>query len=301
MTNDMRVSEWMTPAPITVTPSTSIPKVQELMVYRRIRHLPVVEDGRLVGIITDRDVRTVQPSPATSLVVREMHYLLDRLTVRAVMTRPVITVAPHEPLAEAVRLMLENRIGGLPVTEGERLVGILTEVDLLRAFSATLGVRAGRPPRGANAPLPEASPGRVILVPLDGTPGSEAVLETIGEIARAEGASVRLLSVHSPVHEVEAEGRVLAYADQETERVEAEAQDYFKRVAVSLGPVTVAFAVRFGEPVEQIVEEAEVSRATLIAMATHRRTGIARIVKGSVAERVERTTTIPVMLVQYGT
>jgi CBS domain-containing protein len=297
----MRVSEWMTPAPITVTPSTPIPRIQELMVYRRIRHLPVVEDGRLVGIITDRDVRTVQASPATSLAVREMHYLLDRLTVRAVMTRPVITVAPHEPLAEAVRLMLENRIGGLPVTEGERLVGILTEVDLLRAFSATLGVRAGRPPRAANAPLPEASPGRVILVPLDGTPGSEAVLETIGEVARAEGASVRLLSVQPPAHEVEVEGRVLAYVDQEAERVEAEAQDYLKRVAVSLGPVTVAFAMRFGEPVEQIVEEAEASRATLIAMATHRRTGLARIVKGSVAERVERTTTVPVMLVQYGT
>jgi nucleotide-binding universal stress UspA family protein len=63
----------------------------------------------------------------------------------------------------------------------------------------------------------------------------------------------------------------------------------------------VAFAVRFGEPVEQIVEEAEASGATLIAMATHRRTGLARIVKGSVAEHVERTTTIPVMLVQYGT
>jgi acetoin utilization protein AcuB len=296
----MRVSEWMTPAPVTVAPSTPIPKVQELMVHRRIRHLPVVEDGRLVGIITDRDVRTVQPSPATSLAVREMHYLLDRLTVRAVMTRPVLTVAPHESLAEAVRLMLENRIGGLPVTEGERLVGILTEVDLLRAFSTTLGVRAGRPPRTADAPIPEASPGRVILVPLDGASGSETVLETIGEIARAEGASVRLLSVHHPVHEVEGEGRVLAYADQETERVEAEARSYFQRVAPRLGPITLSFAVRFGEPVAQIVEEAEAARATLIAMATHRRTGIARIFKGSVAERVERITTIPVMLVQYG-
>lgn len=297
----MQVSEWMTPAPLTVTPSTLIPKVQQLMVYRRIRHLPVVEDGRLVGIITDRDVRTVQPSPATSSAGREMHYLFDQLTVRAVMTRPVLTVAPHKPLAEAVRLMLENRIGGLPVIEGEHLVGILTEVDLLRAFSTTLGVRAGRPPRAVSAPLPDASPGRVILVPLDGTSGSEAVLDTIGEIARAEGASVRLLSVHTPVHEVEVEGRIVSYADQETERIEAETRTYFQRVAANLGPVTVTFGVRFGEPVAQIVEEAEAVRATLIAMATHRRTGIARIFKGSVAERVERGTTIPVMLVQYGT
>jgi CBS domain-containing protein len=296
----MQVSEWMTPAPLTVTPSVTIPRVQQLMAHRRIRHLPVVEDGRLVGIVTDRDVRTVQASPATSLDARELHYLLERLTVRSVMTRPVITVAPHEPLAEAVRLMLEHRIGGLPVTEGERLVGILTEVDLLRAFSTTLGVRAGRPPRAADAPLPAAASGRVILVPLDGAPGSEAVLETVGEIARAEGAAVRLLSVQPPPHEVEVRGRVVAYSDQETSRVEGEAQDYLKRVAAGLGPVPVSFAVRFGEPVEQIVEEAEASHATLIAMATHRRTGIARIVKGSVAERVERTTTVPVMLAQYG-
>jgi acetoin utilization protein AcuB len=296
----MQVSEWMTPAPVTVMPSAPISKVQELMLHRRIRHLPVVEDGRLVGIITDRDVRTAQPSPASSLAVREMNYLLDRLTVHAVMTRPVITVAPHESLTEAVRLMLENRIGGLPVMAGARLVGILTEVDLLRAFSTTLGVRAGRPPRPANAPLPETSPTRVILVPLDGTAGSEAVLETIGEIARGEDASVRLLSVHPPVHEVEVEGRVLAYVDQETERVEAEAQDYLRHVAVRLGSVSVSSAVRFGEPAEQIVAEAEAASATLIAMATHRRTGIARIVKGSVAEHVERATTIPVMLVQYG-
>ena len=203
----MRVSEWMTPAPITVTPSTAVPKVQGLMRHRRIRHLPVLEDGRLVGIITDRDVRTVDPSPATSLGPGERHYLFERLTVRAVMTRPVLTVTPGDSLAEAVRLMLENRIGCLPVLEGQRLVGILTGVDVLRAFSTTLGVRAGRPPRPADAPLTESSADRVILVPLDGSAGCETVLETIGEIARAEDASVRLLSVHAPVHEVQAGGR----------------------------------------------------------------------------------------------
>jgi len=296
----MQVSEWMTPTPLTVTPSTPIPAVQELMLHRRIRHLPVVESGRLVGIITDRDLRTVEPSPATSLAASEAHDLLERLTVRAVMTRPVLTVAPRESLTEAVRLMLENRIGGLPVLEHDRLVGILTEVDLLRALSTLLGAPAGRPPRPAGAPLPEES-GRVILVPLDGAAGSEVVLDTIRELAHAEGASVRLLGVRPPVHVVETEDRIVAYADQETARVEAEAREYFARVAARLPSLTVSFAVRFGEPAEQIVEEAEVTRATLIAMATHRRTGLARIFKGSVAEQVERTTTVPVMLVPYGT
>ena len=296
----MQVSEWMTPAPVTVAPSTPISRVQALMVHRRIRHLPVVEDGRLVGIISDRDVRATHLSPVSGVAARQVRDPGDQLTVRAIMTRPVLTVAPHESLDGAVRLMLENRISGLPVTHGDRVVGILTAVDLLRAFSTTLGVRAGRPPRPMDAPPPEDS-GRVILVPLDGASGSEVVLDSIGEIARAEGASVRLLRVHLPVHEVEVEGRVVAYADQEAERVEAEAKEYLESAAASLGSIAVSLAVRFGEPVEQIVAEADAVGATLIAMATHRRTGIARIVKGSVAERVERSTAIPVLLVHYGT
>lgn len=295
----MRISEWMTPAPVTVTPSTPMTKVHQLMVYRGIRHLPVVDDGRLVGIVTDRDVRTVQPSPATSFATGEINYMLERLTVRAVMSRPVITVPPDGALADAVRLMLENKVGGLPVMDRERLVGIITEVDLLRAFSTTLGVPAGRPARPADAPIPETSHPRLILVPLDGTSGSEAILEIIGEIARAEGAAVRLLQVKPPTQEIMAEGRVVVYSNQESARVEAEAHAYFTRVAKSLAAVTVEFAVRFGEPAEQIVKEAGEARATLIAMASHRRTGIARIVRGSVAERVERATTIPVMLVRH--
>ncbi len=268
---------------------------------RRIRHLPVVDGARLVGIITDRDVRTVQPSPATSLEQREIHYILERLKVAEVMSRNVITVRPDEPLAEAVRLMLESRIGGLPVVEQQRLVGILTEIDLLRAFSSMLGVPAGRPPRPAEAPIPEASARRLILVALDGSTGSETVLATIGEIARAEGATVRLLHVAPIVESIrDDEDRVVAYTDQETRRVEAETHDYFRRVAASLGDVPVEFSVRFGDPAGEIVNEAEQTRATLIAMASHRRKGIARFVRGSVAERVERATTIPVALVQYG-
>src|SRR4029453_5457721 len=115
---DMRVSEWMTPAPITVAPSAPVPKVGELMLHRRIRHLPGVGGGRPCG--------RHPPPAAASLSVQEVRYLLDRLRVRSLMTRPVITVASREPIAEAVRLMLENRIGGLPVMEGEPLGGILT-------------------------------------------------------------------------------------------------------------------------------------------------------------------------------
>jgi acetoin utilization protein AcuB len=99
-----------------------------------IRHLPVQEHGRLVGMISDRDLRSVLPSPATSLAVWELNYLLDQLTVGEVMTRFVMTVAPDVSVAEASGRMLGQRIGALPVVEDGQLVGILTRSDVLRAF-----------------------------------------------------------------------------------------------------------------------------------------------------------------------
>jgi acetoin utilization protein AcuB len=99
-----------------------------------IRHLLVTEGERLVGIVTDRDIRLNLPSPATSLSVWEINYLLTKLTVGDVMTKAVITVEPERPIEEAARLMLERRIGALPVVSEGGLVGILTETDLLRAF-----------------------------------------------------------------------------------------------------------------------------------------------------------------------
>jgi nucleotide-binding universal stress UspA family protein len=142
---------------------------------------------------------------------------------------------------------------------------------------------------------------RIILVPLDGSPGSEAVLAAVRELARVRGAVVRLLHVVAPVATVRADDdRVVAYADQESARIEEETRVYLKRVARELVGVTVQEAVRFGEPAAQIVEEAEAAGADLIALATHRRHGLGRLLKGSVAGRLERATTIPLLLVPYG-
>ncbi|HSD50279.1 MAG TPA: CBS and ACT domain-containing protein, partial [Candidatus Methylomirabilis sp.] len=112
-----------------------------VMASRKIGCLPVVEEGRLVGIVTDRDIRQTSPSPATSLEIHELHYLLEKVRIREVMTRKVYTVAPDTPIEEAARLMLEHRIGGLPVLQGERLVGILTESDILKAFVEVMGIQ----------------------------------------------------------------------------------------------------------------------------------------------------------------
>src|SRR5262245_17026502 len=100
---EMRIRDWMTTSPIVVSSETPVAKAQELMRTRKIRHLPVMEATRLVGIVTDRDIRTVLASPATSLSAGELHYLLDQLSVEKVMTRDVITVGPHQPLDDAGR------------------------------------------------------------------------------------------------------------------------------------------------------------------------------------------------------
>jgi CBS domain-containing protein/nucleotide-binding universal stress UspA family protein len=301
----MLVREWMTTVLVTVRPDAPVAEAQHLMRHRRIRHLPVVEGGRLAGIITDRDVRTTLPSPATSLAAGEIRYLLDRLLVERVMTRSVITIGPDAPIAEAVRLVLAHRIGALPVTENTRVVGIITETDLLRAFATMFAAAAATPARDAAPAAPPAIPaprgaGHTILVPLDGAAGSESVLPTVGELAQARGARVRLLRVAPEPKAVEADHRIIAYADQETSRVEMEALAYLKRVALALPGIEVDCAVCFGEAAEEIVKAARAAHADLIAMATHRRRGLDRALRGSVAETVERASAIPVVLVPYG-
>jgi acetoin utilization protein AcuB len=127
-----RVREWMTNDPITVKLNTSLPEVHQIMVSEEIRRLPVVdENGRLIGIVTLGDVRGAQPSPATSLSIWEMNYLLSSLNVEKIMTPDPITAHPDQTIGEAARIMLENRISGLPVVETDgRLVGIITESDI---------------------------------------------------------------------------------------------------------------------------------------------------------------------------
>jgi acetoin utilization protein AcuB len=130
----MRVSDLMSRIVISTPATTPVLEARALMQQERIRHLLVVGDGRLLGIVTDRDIRLNLPSPATSLSVWEVNHLLARLTVDKVMTRAVITIDPDRDAREAAWIMVDHKIGALPVLEGERLLGIITETDLLRAF-----------------------------------------------------------------------------------------------------------------------------------------------------------------------
>ena len=138
----MRVRDLMTIRPITVPPRMPVVEARRTMHERLIRHLLVVEGDQLIGILTDRDIRSNMPSPATSLSAWELNHLLARLTVGEVMTTNVIVVEPDRPAASAAALLISERIGALPVMDGARLVGIVTETDFVRAFAARDAVAA---------------------------------------------------------------------------------------------------------------------------------------------------------------
>lgn len=138
----MLVHDRMTPDPVTVTPQTPFDQALRLMRERRVRRFPVVDAQRhVIGIVSEKDLLNVAPSPATTLTQFEMQTLLARLTIGEVMRRTVIVVGPATPLEEAARIMADNKIGGLPVVEAQRLVGIITETDIFRTMIDMLGAR----------------------------------------------------------------------------------------------------------------------------------------------------------------
>ena len=138
----MLVGERMTRNPVTIEETASIDDGLHLMRERKVRRLPVLDaSGKMVGIVSDKDLLHAAPSPATSLSVHELHYLLAKLTIKQVMSSPVISVSSDTPLEEAARVMADSKIGGLPVLDGDQLVGIITETDVFKILAELLGAR----------------------------------------------------------------------------------------------------------------------------------------------------------------
>ena len=138
----MLVYERMSRHPLTVSPDTPVDAALKRMREERVRRFPVVEEGgKLVGIISEKDLLYAAPSPATSLSIYELHYLYSRIRVEQVMTRDVITIPEDAPLEEAARIMVDNKVGGLPVMREDKLVGIITETDIFKTFMEMLGAR----------------------------------------------------------------------------------------------------------------------------------------------------------------
>ncbi len=138
----MLVRDRMSKNPITITADAHIDEALKVMRDNKVRRLAVVDkDGRLAGIVAEMDLLYASPSPATSLSVYEIHYLMARITVQDVMTKDVLSIEEDTPLEEAARIMVDNKIGGLPVVRNGTLVGIITETDLFKIFLELLGAR----------------------------------------------------------------------------------------------------------------------------------------------------------------
>ena len=137
----MLVRERMSKPVITVRSDMPIMEALNLMKREKIRRTPVVKNGKLVGIISDKDLLNASPSDATSLSVWEINYLLSQITVNEVMTKEVLTVTESTPIEEAARIMADNKIGGIPVMQGDQVVGLITETDLFKIFLELMGAR----------------------------------------------------------------------------------------------------------------------------------------------------------------
>jgi len=140
----MLIKNWMTKDPITVSEDTSMIKAIHIMKERHFRRLPVVNAGRLVGIITDRDLKEAAPSKATTLDVHELYYLLAELQVAEIMSQNPVSVSANDTVEHAAQIMLDHTISGLPVLDASgRLVGIITQSDVFRAFMHITGALQG--------------------------------------------------------------------------------------------------------------------------------------------------------------
>lgn len=138
-----QLSEIMNRDLVTVDKQASLRRARRILDQHRIRHLLVVDGKRLVGIVTDRDLRQAAPSSKSPLTISERQEFMDELKVLEVMSRKLITASPTTTIREAARVMVQEKIGCLPVVDGNQLVGIVTQADLLEML-----VRGERAPEG---------------------------------------------------------------------------------------------------------------------------------------------------------
>lgn len=137
----MLVGERMSKPVISITPDMPVHDALALFRKEHIRRAPVIHNGKLVGIVSDKDLLNASPSPVTSLSVWEINYLISKIKVSEVMTKKVITVKADTPIEEAARVMADNKFGGLPVIDDGKVVGIITETDLFKIFLELMGAR----------------------------------------------------------------------------------------------------------------------------------------------------------------
>jgi len=177
----MLINDWMTRDVITVEPDVSMMKVSKIMKEKHIRRLPVVDAGKkLLGIVTDRDIKEASPSKATTLDIHELYYLLSEIKVKDIMTVKPFTVTPNNTIEKASLVMMEKRVGGLPVVDDQGVLwGVITQTDLFKATLYITGLRKG---------------GLHVAVVLEDTPGS--IMEIVNVVRQFGGRMASILSTY---------------------------------------------------------------------------------------------------------
>ncbi len=172
----MLVKGWMTSDVITIDEDTSMMKASQIMKENSVRRLPVMHKGKLVGMITDRDIKEASPSKATTLDVHELYYLLSELKVKDIMKKNLFTIGPEDTVEKAAVKMLEHRISGLPVVNDKgKVVGVITQGDIFKVLVSLTGIYRGGTQFGFN---------------LEDRPGS---IKEVGDIIRKHGG--RMVSI----------------------------------------------------------------------------------------------------------
>lgn len=137
----MLVGERMSKPVISISPDMPIAEALNMMKVEKVRRFPVVKEGKLLGVVSDKDLLNASPSPVSTLSIWEMNYLLNKISVSEVMVKNVLTVTEDTPIEQAARIMADNKIGGLPVLRDGGVVEIITETDLFKMFLELLGAR----------------------------------------------------------------------------------------------------------------------------------------------------------------
>lgn len=190
----MYVQQFMTSQVITVSPNESILNAMNIMKTKSINRLPVMNSGKLVGLVTDGDLRAASPSPITSLSKFEMNELLSKISIKDVAVKKVVTCTPDTLIEDAALLMREKKIGALPVMAGDKMVGIITQNNVMDAFLDVMGAR---------------SPGKRIVIEVRDEMG---IIFEVSSIIKHYGVDITSLAVyHLPNKKVQ----ILCHLDGE--------------------------------------------------------------------------------------
>lgn len=174
----MFVRNKMTTNPFTVSPDQTIPDAHEIMAAHRIRRLPVVKNGKLLGVVSKEDIAQISPSKATAFSVGELTYLLSKTKISQIMTKNPVTISPDALLEEAALAMRDNEVSFLPVVKDNKLIGIITESNIFDAFIELLGFRDS---------------GTRLTIEADDMPG---IMASISSIFARFGANITHIAVY---------------------------------------------------------------------------------------------------------